>query len=94
MLSTTRQLQRAAPSVAVVRRTLPVAFGTARRSYATPSGPPPSGFRITKKQTWESHPESTMDYVGNYFLLTEMFRGMYVALEQFFRPPYVIPDDD
>jgi len=29
------------------------------------------------------------DQAGNYFLLTEMMRGMYVVLEQFFRPPYV-----
>jgi hypothetical protein len=32
-----------------------------------------------------------MDRVGKYFLLTEMARGMYVVLEQFFRPPYVVP---
>lgn len=31
--------------------------------------------------------ESVMDKAGNYFLLTEMFRGMYIVLEQFFRPP-------
>jgi NADH dehydrogenase (ubiquinone) Fe-S protein 8 len=30
-----------------------------------------------------------MDKASNYFLLTEIFRGMYVVLEQFFRPPYV-----
>ena len=29
-----------------------------------------------------------MDKASNYFLLTEMLRGMYVVLEQFFRPPY------
>jgi NADH dehydrogenase (ubiquinone) Fe-S protein 8 len=28
-----------------------------------------------------------MDQAGNYFLLTEMMRGMWVLLEQFFRPP-------
>lgn len=32
-----------------------------------------------------------MDKASNYFLLTEMFRGMYVVLEQFFRAPYVSP---
>jgi hypothetical protein len=32
-----------------------------------------------------------MDRVGKYFLLTEMARGMYVVLEQFFRPPCVVP---
>jgi NADH dehydrogenase (ubiquinone) Fe-S protein 8 len=30
-----------------------------------------------------------MDKASNYFLLTEMFRGMYVVMEQFFRPPCV-----
>ena len=33
--------------------------------------------------------ENAADKASNYFLLTEMFRGMYVVLEQFFRPPYV-----
>jgi NADH dehydrogenase (ubiquinone) Fe-S protein 8 len=28
-----------------------------------------------------------LDRAGKYFLLMEMFRGMYVSLEQFFRPP-------
>ncbi|CAI4211695.1 unnamed protein product [Parascedosporium putredinis] len=66
MLSTTRQLQRAAPAVAVVRREdMPLQLDL------------PSGFRITKRKTWESQPESTMDYVGNYFLMTEMFRGIF-----------------
>jgi len=31
-----------------------------------------------------------MDKASNYFLLTEMMRGMYIVLEQFFRPPYTI----
>ena len=30
-----------------------------------------------------------MDKASNYFLLREMMRGMYVVMEQFFRPPYV-----
>lgn len=30
-----------------------------------------------------------MDKASNYFLMTEMMRGMWVVLEQFFRPPYV-----
>jgi NADH dehydrogenase (ubiquinone) Fe-S protein 8 len=33
--------------------------------------------------------EGAMDKASNYFLLTEMLRGMYVVMEQFFRPPYV-----
>ena len=32
-----------------------------------------------------------MDKAGKYFLLGEMARGMYVVLEQFFRPPLVLP---
>lgn len=60
-----------------------------QRGYATPMGPPPKGFRLEKTQTWDQDPESTLDKAGRYFLLSEMFRGMYVALEQYFRPPYV-----
>lgn len=59
----------------------------ARRSYATPSGPPPAGFRLPKPERWDQSSESSLDKAGKYFLLTEMFRGMYVVLEQFFRPP-------
>jgi NADH dehydrogenase (ubiquinone) Fe-S protein 8 len=33
--------------------------------------------------------ENVMDKASNYFLLTEMLRGMYVVMEQFFRAPYV-----
>lgn len=36
---------------------------------------------------WDQEAEGTMTKVGKYFLMTEMFRGMYVLLEQFFRPP-------
>ncbi len=92
MLATSRQLQRAAPSLAVVRRALPATLvPAARRGYATPAGPPPRGFRLTKHQTWETEKESTMDRAGSYFLMTEMMRGMYLLMEQFFRPPYVSP---
>lgn len=58
-----------------------------RRGYATPSGPPPKNFRLKPPVSWDQETESTLDKVGKYFLLTEMFRGMYVLLEQFFRPP-------
>lgn len=62
----------------------------AARGYATPAGPPPQGFRQTPYKRWDEDPESSLDKLGRYFLLTEMFRGMYVLLEQFFRPPYTI----
>ena len=57
------------------------------RAYATPSGPPPAGFRLPKPERWDQSKESTLDKAGKYFLLLEMARGMYVVLEQFFRPP-------
>lgn len=60
-----------------------------RRGYATPMGPPPKDFRISKRLNWAKSKESTLDRLGKYFLLTEMARGMYVLFEQFFRPPYV-----
>lgn len=73
------------------RQPIPTASAVARivaqRTYATPSGPPPKGFRLPRKPNWDEEKESTLDRAGKYFLLLEMFRGMYVALEQFFRPP-------
>jgi hypothetical protein len=68
------------------------AFSTSpSRTYATPSGPPPPGFRLPKPERWDQSKESSLDKAGKYFLLTEMARGMYVVLEQFFRPPWVQP---
>lgn len=54
---------------------------------ATPAGPPPQGFRLPRKERWDEGKETSLDKAGKYFLLAEMFRGMYVVLEQFFRPP-------
>lgn len=71
-----------APSRVVVAEIL-------RRGYATPSGPLPPGFRTKRPTMWDEEKEPMLDKIGRYFLLTEMFRGMYVLLEQFFRPPYV-----
>ena len=70
------------PSVASL-----AAFSTSAIRYATPSGPPPPGFRLARPERWDEGKESTLDKAGRYFLLTEMARGMYVVLEQFFRPP-------
>ncbi|EXA43347.1 NADH-ubiquinone oxidoreductase 23 kDa subunit, mitochondrial [Fusarium oxysporum f. sp. raphani 54005] len=61
-----------------------------QRSYATPHGPPPANFRTSKPVQWTWDRESTLDRMGKFFLMTEMARGMYVLLEQFFRPPYTI----
>ncbi|KAH6682660.1 23 kDa subunit of putative NADH-quinone oxidoreductase [Halenospora varia] len=65
-------------------------FATTSFRAATPSGPPPIGFRLPRPERWDESKESSLDKAGKYFLLTEMMRGMYVALEQFFRPPYTI----
>jgi len=62
-------------------------FSSTARRLATTEGPPPQNFRLPRQQRWNEGTESTMDRAGNYFLLTEMLRGMYVVLEQFFRPP-------
>ncbi|KAM7211257.1 oxidoreductase-like protein [Rhypophila decipiens] len=69
---------------------IPTAVPSIQRSYATPSGPPPKGFRLPPPRKWDEEPEALFDKLGKYFLLTEMARGMYVLLEQFFRPPYTI----
>lgn len=65
-------------------------FSTTCPRPATPSGPPPSSFRLPRPKRWDEGSETSLDKAGNYFLLTEMLRGMYVVLEQFFRPPYTI----
>src|ERR1700761_6475889 len=63
------------------------AFSTSSRASATPAGPPPKGFRLPKPERWDQSKESSLDQAGKYFLLLEMFRGMHVLLEQYFRPP-------
>lgn len=63
------------------------AFSTAPARYATPTGPPPSKFRLARPERWNESKVSALDQAGQFFLLTEMARGMYVVLEQFFRPP-------
>ncbi|TVY49187.1 NADH-ubiquinone oxidoreductase 23 kDa subunit, mitochondrial [Lachnellula occidentalis] len=67
------------------------AFSTTGFRSATPSGPPPAGFRLPKPERWDQSKESTLDKAGKYFLLTEMARGMYVVLENYFRPPALSP---
>jgi NADH dehydrogenase (ubiquinone) Fe-S protein 8 len=81
-----RQIPLARGPSAVIR-TIPSQALVMRRSYATPAGPPPKNFRLRPPPEWDQEKESTFDRVGKYFLMTEMLRGMYVLLEQFFRPP-------
>lgn len=75
-----------APASAILR----TAVAAQIRGYATPSGPPPKGFRLAPPTEWDQEKEGTGTKVAKYFLMNEMFRGMYVLLEQFFRPPYTI----
>jgi len=93
----TRPLVRASALAAAARSTtttpqtmMAVALLSSRRTYATPAGPPPKGFRLPKAPEWDQEKEGTFNKIGKYFLLAEMARGMYVLLEQFFRPPYTI----
>ena len=65
------------------------AFSTSIRRAAIPEGAAPANFRLPKPARNNEKKENVWDQAGNYFLLTEMMRGMYVVLEQFFRPPYV-----
>ncbi|KAF2664792.1 NADH-quinone oxidoreductase [Microthyrium microscopicum] len=65
-------------------------FSTSSPQQATPSGPPPHGFRVPPPKRWDEETETTMDKTGRHFLHSELLRGMYVVLEQMFRPPYTI----
>lgn len=81
-----RQMPLARVPSALIR-TMPAQVLIATRGYATPSGPPPKNFRLPPPKAWDQESESTLDRVGKYFLVTEMLRGMYLLMEQFFRPP-------
>ena len=50
-------------------------------------GPPPKGFRLPPPTPWDKDQEPMGDKLGKWFLTWELFRGMYVLMEQFFRPP-------
>jgi len=88
-----RQMTRAAATTSRSTAALVAvraAAATQLRGYATPNGPPPQNFRQSKRIEWSWDRESTLDRVGKFFLMTEMARGMYLLMEQFFRPPYTI----
>ena len=75
------------PNRTILSRTATAVFSSSTHKAATPAGPPPSGFRLPPPRRWDQSKESSLDKAGKYFLLTEIVRGMYVVLEQFFRPP-------
>lgn len=83
-------LARARPTTQLLRASNAPAtalFSTSVPRAALPAGPPPSGFRLPAPKRWDQGAEGSLDKAGKYFLLTEMMRGMYVVLEQFFRAP-------
>ncbi|KAI9680785.1 MAG: hypothetical protein M1817_004225 [Caeruleum heppii] len=85
----TRPSTRLLNSPRIIRPSV-ATFSTSSPHRALPTGPPPSGFRLPQQKRWNESSESALDKAGKYFLMTEMMRGMYVVLEQFFRPPYTI----
>lgn len=74
-------------SAAILPRAATAPFSSSPVFAATPAGPPPQGYRLPRKERWDEGKESSLDKAGHYFLMGEMLRGMYVVLEQFFRPP-------
>lgn len=70
----------------LIRPTI-ASFSTSTTRPAISEGPPPRSFRLPEQTRWDNDKESIWDKAGNYFLMTEMVRGMWVVLEQFFRPP-------
>jgi len=97
-MATTRTLATFTRTTSPLIRTFPTSrttifpfaatFTTSARRAALPSGPPPQGFRVAKPERWDdSTQESALDKASKYFLMTEMARGMWVLMEQFFRPP-------
>ncbi|KAJ6263748.1 hypothetical protein Dda_2319 [Drechslerella dactyloides] len=63
-----------------------------QQSKAIPHPPAGQGtrtFRLGREAGW-GETESALDVAAKYFLMLETLRGMYVVLEQFFRPPYTI----
>ena len=86
--TTSNTLRPTTSAIAIISRR---SFVNSSIRKATPSGPPPANFRIPRPKRWDDEGEmSSLDKAGKLFLLGEMMRGMYVVLEQFFRPPYTI----
>ncbi|ODV83073.1 hypothetical protein CANARDRAFT_209453 [[Candida] arabinofermentans NRRL YB-2248] len=59
---------------------------TAGASYASW----PQGFRLPRPATWEESKEGAISKATKWYLLSEMFRGMQIVLEMYFRAPYTI----
>lgn len=89
-LARSRAVSRGLTPNAAARTSFAAAFSTTARRQVTTEGAPPQGFRLPPGRDWKTRKDSVFDQAANYFLLTEMARGMWVLLEQFFRPPYVL----
>ncbi|KAL2828746.1 23 kDa subunit of NADH-quinone oxidoreductase [Aspergillus cavernicola] len=87
--------RRPVPSVVPSSFLVPTAnFSSSVSRAATPVGPPQPGFRLPPPKRWDQGSESSLDKASKYFLMAEIFRGMYVVLEQFFRPPLLLTRPD
>jgi len=54
-------------------------------------GVPPAGFRVPPPKSWDDpEGESALNKATKWFLLSELARGMYTALENYFRAPYTM----
>lgn len=76
------------------RQTIPLirAAPAVTHSFSTSAvraAAPPEGFRLGTPKRWDQTGEASLDKASKFFLLSEMMRGMYVVLEQFFKPAYV-----
>uniref|UniRef100_A0A093VWM8 NADH-ubiquinone oxidoreductase 23 kDa subunit, mitochondrial n=1 Tax=Talaromyces marneffei PM1 TaxID=1077442 RepID=A0A093VWM8_TALMA len=62
-------------------------FSSSAYHAATPSGPPPSGFRLPPPKRWDQDGESSLDKATKYFLMAELFRGIYTIFYPFEKGP-------
>ncbi|CAO3664530.1 unnamed protein product [Umbelopsis ramanniana] len=85
------QPRRISPMASIAFRSAMVPLGikaarfstTSIRSHASPASD-------NNQQVDYSKGPSAMDKASQWLLLTELMRGMWIVLEQFFRPPYTI----
>lgn len=82
-----RNSRVANPKIHSFQRAAVAHFSTSLPQRATPAGPPPKGFRLPPPKKWDEGSEGVFDKAGNWFLMSELWRGAYVVLEQYFRPP-------
>ena len=87
MASVARLVAYRRPTPSLLTPSLRANFSSSVSRGATPYGPPQPGFRLPPPKRWDQGSETSVDKATKYFLMAEMFRGMYVVLEQFFRPP-------